>query len=67
MNSFELNKVLGAILGTSLIVLALKQDINPDYIIPMHCSGAPFVHEIARQMPEKLVTSYVGSRFIFSC
>ena len=49
------------------VVLALKQDINPDYIIPMHCSGAPFVHEIARQMPEKLVTSYVGSRFIFSC
>lgn len=43
---------------------ALKE-IDPDYLVPMHCSGAAFVHRAAAQMPEKLVLSYVGSHFHF--
>lgn len=45
-------------------VQALKK-IDPDYIIPMHCSGATFTHIVAREMPDKLIMSYVGTRYIF--
>lgn len=48
----------------SRVVGALK-DIGPDYIVPMHCSGPAFIHQVAREMPEKLVLSYVGSQFLF--
>jgi 7,8-dihydropterin-6-yl-methyl-4-(beta-D-ribofuranosyl)aminobenzene 5'-phosphate synthase len=34
-------------------------------VIPMHCSGAPFIEAMRQQMPEKLVLSSVGSRFTF--
>jgi 7,8-dihydropterin-6-yl-methyl-4-(beta-D-ribofuranosyl)aminobenzene 5'-phosphate synthase len=46
------------------VVDALR-DIDPDYIVPMHCTGAGFIHQVAREMPEKLVLSYVGSQFHF--
>lgn len=39
--------------------------LNPDVIIPMHCTGAPFVEMMRERMPEKLVFSNVGSRFTF--
>jgi len=45
------------------IVQALKE-INPDYIIPMHCSGAGFIYRVQREMPDKLILSYTGSRYI---
>ena len=45
-------------------VQALKE-INPDYIIPMHCSGAGFIRTVQREMPDKLIMSYTGSRYIF--
>ena len=47
------------------IVRHFKDEIGMDYIIPMHCTGAPFAHLVAREMPDKLVMSYVGSRFVF--
>jgi len=31
----------------------------------MHCSGATFIQIAAREMPEKLILSYTGSRYIF--
>jgi 7,8-dihydropterin-6-yl-methyl-4-(beta-D-ribofuranosyl)aminobenzene 5'-phosphate synthase len=40
--------------------------IDPTYIIPMHCSGEVFIAEALRLMPQKVVRSYVGSRFTFS-
>ena len=40
--------------------------IDPTYIIPMHCTGEVFIEEALRVMPQKVVRSYVGSRFIFS-
>jgi 7,8-dihydropterin-6-yl-methyl-4-(beta-D-ribofuranosyl)aminobenzene 5'-phosphate synthase len=45
-------------------VAALKE-IDPDVVIPMHCSGATFIEAMRQQMPEKLVLSSVGSRFTF--
>ena len=41
--------------------------INPDIIIPMHCTGAPFIGMMRERMPDKLVYSNVGSRFTFGC
>ncbi len=40
-------------------------EINPDYIIPMHCSGEPFISEAQKRMPGKVVRPYVGTRFTF--
>jgi 7,8-dihydropterin-6-yl-methyl-4-(beta-D-ribofuranosyl)aminobenzene 5'-phosphate synthase len=45
-------------------VQALKE-INPDYVVPMHCSGAGFTRVVQREMPDKLIISYTGSRYIF--
>ena len=45
-------------------VAALKE-LNPDYLIPMHCSGSRF-YEIAKQeMPGRVLLSSTGTRFIF--
>jgi len=39
--------------------------INPDYIIPAHCTGETF-YEIAKaEMPGKIIRSTVGTRFTF--
>ena len=46
-------------------VAALKE-IDPDYIIPMHCTGDVFYDVAKVEMPGKLVRSYTGTRFIFS-
>lgn len=40
--------------------------IDPKYIIPMHCSGEVFIAEALRLMPQKVVRSYVGSKFAFA-
>ncbi len=39
--------------------------LNPDVIVPMHCTGAPFIAMMRERMPDKLVYSNVGSRFTF--
>ena len=39
--------------------------LNPDVIIPMHCTGSPFIEMMRERMPDKLVYSNVGSRFTF--
>jgi 7,8-dihydropterin-6-yl-methyl-4-(beta-D-ribofuranosyl)aminobenzene 5'-phosphate synthase len=45
-------------------VAALKQ-INPDYIIPMHCTGELFTEVVQREMPNQFIRSYTGSRYSF--
>lgn len=41
------------------------REINPDFVIPLHCTGEPF-YELARsEMPNKLLRSYTGTRFVF--
>jgi 7,8-dihydropterin-6-yl-methyl-4-(beta-D-ribofuranosyl)aminobenzene 5'-phosphate synthase len=46
------------------VVVALKE-LNPDYVIPGHCSGERF-YDIARvELPGRVVRTAVGSRFTF--
>ncbi len=40
--------------------------IDPDYIVPMHCTGEIFIEEALRQMPQKIVRPYVGTRFVMA-
>jgi 7,8-dihydropterin-6-yl-methyl-4-(beta-D-ribofuranosyl)aminobenzene 5'-phosphate synthase len=45
--------------------IAAFQEIDPDYLIPAHCTGDRF-YDLARQaMGDKVVHSAVGTRFIF--
>jgi hypothetical protein len=39
--------------------------INPDYIIPMHCTGLNTIIAIHREMPKKLVMPSTGTRVVF--
>jgi 7,8-dihydropterin-6-yl-methyl-4-(beta-D-ribofuranosyl)aminobenzene 5'-phosphate synthase len=47
-------------------VVAGLKEIDPDHVIPMHCTGEPF-YEIAKaEMPAKLLRSFTGTRFVFN-
>jgi 7,8-dihydropterin-6-yl-methyl-4-(beta-D-ribofuranosyl)aminobenzene 5'-phosphate synthase len=39
---------------------------NPDFVIPMHCSGETFISMAQAQFGPKFVRSSTGTRFIFS-
>ncbi len=39
--------------------------LNPDVIIPMHCSGQKFTNAVAAKMPDRLVLNSTGSRYTF--
>src|SRR6266849_2820388 len=39
--------------------------LNPDVVIPMHCSGPGFVTAVREQMPDRLVTSTTSTEFLF--
>lgn len=43
---------------------ALK-DINPDYLVPMHCTGSTFTRMANAAMPGKIIPPSTGSRFVF--
>jgi 7,8-dihydropterin-6-yl-methyl-4-(beta-D-ribofuranosyl)aminobenzene 5'-phosphate synthase len=47
-------------------VIAALKEIDPDYIIPLHCSGEPFYEMTKAELPTKLLRGYTGTRFIFS-
>jgi 7,8-dihydropterin-6-yl-methyl-4-(beta-D-ribofuranosyl)aminobenzene 5'-phosphate synthase len=40
--------------------------IDIDYVIPLHCTGEPFYEMAKAEMPNKLLRSYTGTRFIFT-
>lgn len=44
-------------------VTALKE-LNPDLIVPAHCTGWKAVHAIARELPQAFVQNSVGTRFV---
>jgi 7,8-dihydropterin-6-yl-methyl-4-(beta-D-ribofuranosyl)aminobenzene 5'-phosphate synthase len=46
--------------------VAAFKAIDPDYIVPMHCTGEVFIEEAIRQMPQKIIRSYVGTRFVMA-
>ena len=41
------------------------QNVNPDYIIPCHCTGWRATNRIIQIMPEKFIQSSVGTSFSF--
>lgn len=41
------------------------KEINPDYIIPSHCTGVNTIIAVHREMPQKLVMPSTGTRVIF--
>ncbi|MBR0698239.1 MBL fold metallo-hydrolase [Bradyrhizobium lablabi] len=45
-------------------ITALK-GIDIDYVIPLHCTGEPFYEMAKAEMPNRLLRSYTGTRFIF--
>lgn len=46
-------------------VAALKE-LNPEVIVPAHCTGWKAVHAIARELPQAFVQNSVGTRFVLS-
>jgi len=45
-------------------VQALKE-LDVDYIIPMHCSGAGFIRAVQRDLPDRFIMSYTATRYVF--
>jgi 7,8-dihydropterin-6-yl-methyl-4-(beta-D-ribofuranosyl)aminobenzene 5'-phosphate synthase len=45
--------------------VATLKAIEPDYVIPMHCTGEAFIDIVQQEMGGKFIRSYTGSRFIF--
>lgn len=46
--------------------LAELKAINPDVIIPMHCSGETFIAMVQQEIPDRFIRSSTGTRFTFS-
>ena len=46
-------------------VVAEIKKLEPDAVIPMHCSGNNFIQAVREQMPDKLVLATIGSRIMF--
>ena len=46
-------------------VVAEMAKLDPDVVIPMHCSGLNFTEEARRQMPGRVLTTTTGSRITF--
>lgn len=75
MNSSGLNKVHAVLGGFHLAphpveyvreTVAAIKEINPDFVIPMHCTGEAFISIAMQEMPAKTIRSSTGSRYIFS-
>ncbi|QNA85265.1 MBL fold metallo-hydrolase [Sphingomonas sp. So64.6b] len=49
----------------ALQTLDLMRAMNPDYIIPGHCSGETFIAAALAAMPDRVVRSVVGQRYQF--
>ncbi|UWU88983.1 MBL fold metallo-hydrolase [Bradyrhizobium sp. CB1015] len=41
------------------------QEIDPTYVVPLHCTGEPFYETARAAMPTKLLRSYTGTRLVF--
>jgi 7,8-dihydropterin-6-yl-methyl-4-(beta-D-ribofuranosyl)aminobenzene 5'-phosphate synthase len=46
-------------------VVAEIKALDPDVIIPMHCSGDNFARAVRQEMPQKLLMSSTGARITF--
>ena len=46
-------------------VIGEIRDLNPDAIVPMHCSGDNFIQAVREAMPDKLLVSFTGAGLTF--
>jgi 7,8-dihydropterin-6-yl-methyl-4-(beta-D-ribofuranosyl)aminobenzene 5'-phosphate synthase len=46
-------------------VMGEIEKLDPDVIVPMHCSGTNFIQAVRERMPGKLIVSSTGSRLTF--
>jgi 7,8-dihydropterin-6-yl-methyl-4-(beta-D-ribofuranosyl)aminobenzene 5'-phosphate synthase len=46
-------------------VIAEIRKLEPDVLIPMHCSGLNFTLEARAQMPDRVIMTTTGSRLTF--
>ena len=53
----------GAVPRTSMAEL---KKLDPEHVLPMHCSGQNFIDLAIAEMPEKLVLCTTGRRFTFT-
>jgi 7,8-dihydropterin-6-yl-methyl-4-(beta-D-ribofuranosyl)aminobenzene 5'-phosphate synthase len=47
-------------------VVAEIKKLEPDVLIPMHCSGLNFTVEAQAQMPNRVISTSTGSKLTFS-
>ena len=47
-------------------VIGGLKEINPDYVVPTHCTGEPFWDLARAEIPNKLLRAYTGTRFVFN-
>lgn len=45
--------------------VAALAELDPDVVLPMHCTGRDFIETMRRRMPDKLVGANLGSRYTF--
>ena len=45
--------------------VAEMKEIDPDVIIPMHCSGPTLVALLKSEMADRVLTSTTGTEFVF--
>ena len=70
-NSTKLHAVIGGFhLGLSPMdyiahTVDALAELDPDVIIPMHCSGPNFIHMMRERMPDRVIGSNLGSLFTF--
>ncbi len=62
MGGFHLGGRSEAIIEPTVDAMVL---INPDVVVPMHCTGWKAVHRFAEAMPEAFVFSSVGTTYLF--
>jgi len=41
------------------------QQINPDYVVPMHCTGWQAINRFAEAMPGRFILNTVGTTYVF--
>ena len=47
-------------------VVASLKEIDPDHVVPMHCTGETFWDMGRQALPGKLLRAYTGTQFVFS-
>ena len=46
--------------------LSAIKEIDPDYLVPLHCTGEPFFELAKRELGPKVIRGYTGTRLDFS-